>query len=36
MADLIGTLNRRPPHLLLAYAQAVYEVATFAEWGLER
>jgi len=31
MTDLIEMLNRRPPHLLLAYAQSAYEVATFAE-----
>ncbi len=31
MLDLIDRLNRRPPHLLLAYAQAAYEVASFAE-----
>ena len=31
MVDLIEMLNRRPPHLLRAYAQAAYEVAAFAE-----
>lgn len=31
MVDLIEMLNRRPPHLLLAYAQAAYEVAAFAQ-----
>jgi len=31
MVDLFEMLNRRPPHLLLSYAQAAYEVATFAE-----
>lgn len=31
MLDLVEMLNRRPPHLLLAYAQAAYEVAAFAE-----
>ena len=31
MVGLIERLNRRPPHLLLAYAQAAYEVAAFAE-----
>ena len=31
MTDLIKTLNRRPPHLLLAYSQAAYELAVFAD-----
>jgi len=31
MIDLIEMLNRRPPRLLLSYAQAAYEVAAFAE-----
>jgi phenylacetate-CoA ligase len=31
MVDLIEMLNRRPPRLLLAYAQAAFEVAAFAE-----
>ena len=31
MLDLVEMLNRRPPHLLMAYAQAAYEVAAFTE-----
>lgn len=31
MVELIETLNRRPPHLLLAYSQAAYELAAFAD-----
>lgn len=31
MIDLIDTVNRRPPHLILAYSQAAYEVAAYAE-----
>ena len=31
MIDLIKTLNRRPPHVLLAYSQAAYELAVFAD-----
>ncbi len=31
MVNLIEMLNRRPPNLLLAYAQAAYELAAFAE-----
>jgi phenylacetate-CoA ligase len=31
MVDFIHRLNERPPRLILAYAQALYELATFAE-----
>jgi phenylacetate-CoA ligase len=31
MIDFIHSLNERPPRLILAYAQALYELATFAE-----
>jgi phenylacetate-CoA ligase len=31
MLDSLDRLNRRPPRLILAYAQAAYEVAVFAE-----
>ena len=36
MRDFIAGINRRPPQLLIAYAQALYEVARFVERaGLE-
>ena len=31
MNRLVGTMNRRPPRLILAYAQAIYELAVYAE-----
>lgn len=31
IADFIGRINRRPPRLIVAYAQSIYEIACVAE-----